>query len=165
MAPCTSCLLLRSSNRCSQHFCDVCKYMIRIDQSNVHNNWCSNCVFKVHAFCHHCSTVHKVPRRLGSNMLCLSTSSLSSTSHHSFAHHHSTAVNNDSTIFQGDNDMHDNNNSLTSNDVDNDRNCLHDTSDSNESSSFLKGSSTCFTSFRLLSLLLGFWIGWARLWW
>ena len=86
--------------------------------------------------------MHKVPRRLGSNMLCLSTSSLSSTSHHSFAHHHSTAVNNDSTIFQGDNDMHDNNNSLTSNDVDNDRNCLHDTSDSNESSSFLNGSST-----------------------
>ena len=38
--------------------------------------------------------------------------------------------------------MHDNNDSPTSNDVDNDSNCLCDTSDSNESYSFLKGSST-----------------------
>ena len=34
MAPCTSCLLSRSSNCCSQHFCDVCKYMFRMDQCN-----------------------------------------------------------------------------------------------------------------------------------
>jgi hypothetical protein len=38
--------------------------------------------------------------------------------------------------------MHDNDDSPTSNDVDNDSNCLHDTSDSNESSSFLKDSSS-----------------------
>ena len=38
--------------------------------------------------------------------------------------------------------MHDNNDSPTSNDVDNDSNCLCDTSDSNESFSFLNGSST-----------------------
>ena len=38
--------------------------------------------------------------------------------------------------------MHDNDDSPTSNDVDIDSNCLCDTSDSNESSSFLKGSST-----------------------
>ena len=38
--------------------------------------------------------------------------------------------------------MHHHNDSPISNDVDNDINCLHDTSDSNESSSFLKGSST-----------------------
>ena len=38
--------------------------------------------------------------------------------------------------------MHDNNDSPTSNIVDNDSNYLHDTSDSNESSSFLKGTST-----------------------
>jgi hypothetical protein len=51
-------------------------------------------------------------------------------------------VNNKSTFFQGDDDMHDNNNSSTSKVVDNDSNCLHDSSDSNESSSFLRGSST-----------------------
>ena len=142
MAPCTSCLLSRSSDCCSQHFCDVCKYMFRMDQSNGHNNQCSNCAFKVYAYCHYCSTVHEVPHRLGSTILCLSNSSLSSTSKHDFAHHHPTAVNNESTIFQGDNDMHDNNDSSASNNVDNDSNCLHDTSDSNESSSFLKGTST-----------------------
>ena len=38
--------------------------------------------------------------------------------------------------------MHDNDDSPTSNNVDNDSNCLHDSSDSNESSSFLKGTST-----------------------
>ena len=38
--------------------------------------------------------------------------------------------------------MHDNDDSPTSNDVDNDSNCLRDSSDSNESSSFLKGSSS-----------------------
>jgi hypothetical protein len=38
--------------------------------------------------------------------------------------------------------MHDSNDSSTSNIVDNDSNCLHDSSDSNESSSFLKGTST-----------------------
>ena len=95
MAPCTSCLVLRSSNCCSQHFCDVCKYMFRMDQGNGHNNPCSNCVFKVYAFCHHCSTVHEVPHRLGSTMLCLSNSSLSNTSHHSLVHPHPMAVNND----------------------------------------------------------------------
>ena len=140
MAPCTPCLLSRSSNCCSQHFCDVCKYMFRMDQSNGHNNQCSSCVFKVYAYCHHCSTVHEVPHRLGSTLLCLSTSSLSNTSHHSFAD--PTTINNKSTIFQGDDDMHDNNDSSNSKDVDNDSNCLRDSSDSNESSSFLKGTST-----------------------
>ena len=143
MAPCTPCLLSRSSDRCSQHFCNVCKYMFRMDWSDWHNNQWSNCVFKVYAFYHHCSTVHEVPNRLGSTMLCLSNSSLSNTIHHSFAHHHPTGVNNESTNFQGNNDdMHDNNDSSTSNDVDNDSNCLHHTSDSNESSSFLKDSSS-----------------------
>ena len=137
-----SCLLLRSSNCRSQHFCDVCKYMFRMDWSNRHNNWCSNLVFKVYAFCHHCSTVHEVPHRLGSTMMCLSNSSLSNTSHQSLAHPHPTGVNNKSTIFQGDNDIHDNNNSSNSNIVDNDSNYLHHNSDCNESSSFLKASST-----------------------
>ena len=41
-------------------------------------------------------------------MLCLSNSSLSNTRQHSFAHHHPMAVNNESTIFLGD-DLHDNN--------------------------------------------------------
>ena len=141
MAPHMPCLLSISSHCCSQHFCDVCKYMFRMDQSNGHNNQCSNCVFKVYAFCHHCSTVHKVPHRLGSTMLCLSNYSLSNTIHHSLAHHHTT-VNNESAFFQGDDDMHDNNDSPTSNDVDNDSNCLRDSSDSNESFSFLNGSST-----------------------
>ena len=95
----------------------------------------------MYAFCHHCSTMHEVPHRLGSTMLCLSNSSLSNTSKHDFAHHHPTAVNNESTIFQGDNDIHDNDNSSNSNIVDNDRNCLRDSSDCNESFSFLKGTS------------------------
>ena len=95
----------------------------------------------MYAYCSLCSTVHKVPYRLGSTILCLSNSSLSNTIHHSFAHHHPTAVNNESTTFQSD-DMHDNDDSSISNDVDNDSNCLHDSSDSNESSSFLNGSST-----------------------
>ena len=85
---------------------------------------------------HHCSTVHKVPHRLGSTMLYLSNSSLSNTTHHNLPH--PTTINNQSTIFQGDNDMHDNDDSPTSNDVDNDSNCWSDTSDSNESSSCLK---------------------------
>ena len=51
-------------------------------------------------------------------------------------------VKNKSTFFQGIDDMHDNDDSPTSNDVDNDSNCLRDSSDSNESSSFLNGSST-----------------------
>jgi hypothetical protein len=140
MAPRTYCLLSRSSDSCSQHFCNVCKYMFRMDQCNGHNNQCSNCVFRVYAFCHHCSTVHKDPNRLGSSMTCLSNTLLSNTSHHSFAH--PTVVNNKSTIFQGDDDMHDNNDSPTSNNVDNCSSCLHDTSDSNESSSFLRGTST-----------------------
>ena len=138
MTPCTSCLLSRSFNCCSQHFCDVCKYMFRMDQANGHNNQCSNHVFKVYAYCHHCSTVHEVPNKLGSTMLCLSNSSLSNTTHHSFAHHHPTAVNNESTFLQGDDDMYGNDDSPTSNIVDNDSNCLHDSSDSNESSSCLK---------------------------
>ena len=142
MAPHTSCLLSKSSNCYSQYFCDVSKYMFRMDQGNGHNNRCPNHVFKVFAFCHHCSTVHEDPNILGSTMLCLSNSSLSNTSHHSFDYPHPTAVNNDSTIFQGDDDVHDNHDSPTSNIVDNDSKCLHDTSDSNESSSFLKGSST-----------------------
>ena len=86
--------------------------------------------------------MHEVPHRLGSIMLYLSNSSLSNTSKHDFAHHHPTSVNNESTIFQGDDDMHDNDNSSNSNIVDNDSNYLHHTSDSNESSSFLKGTST-----------------------
>ena len=48
------------------------------------------------------------------------------------------AVNYESTIFQGDDDMHDNDDSPPSMVVDNDSNCLCDTSDSNESSSFSK---------------------------
>jgi len=89
--------------------------MFRMDRSNGHNNRCSNRVFKVYAFCHHCSTVHEVPHRLGSTMLCLSNSSLSNTIHHSLVHHHPTEVNIKSTIFQGDNDIHDNDDSPTSN--------------------------------------------------
>ena len=139
MAPYMSCLLLRSSNCHSQHFCDVWQYMFRMDQSNGHNNRCSNRVFTVYTFCHHCSTVHEVPHRLGSTMLCLSNSSLSNTTHHGPAHHHPTAINNKSTFFQGDDDMHDNDDSSTSNDVDNDSNCLRDSSDSNDSSSYLHG--------------------------
>ena len=142
MASCTSCLLSRSSNCRSQHFCDVCKYMFRMDWSNGHNNRCSNRVFKVYAFCHHCSTEHKVPNRLGSMMLCLSNSSPFNTSHHRFAHPHPMAVNIKSTFYHGDDDMHDKNDSPTSNDVDNDSNCLCDSSDSNESSSFLNHTST-----------------------
>ena len=140
MAPCTTCLLSRLSDCHSQHFCDVCKYMFRMDWGNVHNNQCSNHVFKVYAFCHHCSTVHEVPHRLGSTMLCLSNSSLSNTSKYNFAH--PVTINIESTIFQGDDDMHDNDDSPTSKVVDNDSNCLRDTSDSNVSSSFLKGSSS-----------------------
>jgi hypothetical protein len=86
--------------------------------------------------------VHKVPHRLGSTMLCLSNSSLSNTTHHSLAHHHPTGVNNESTFYHGDNDMHDNNDSSTNKVVDNDSNCLRDSSDSNESSSFLRDSSS-----------------------
>ena len=142
MASCMSCLLSGSSNSRSKHFCDVCKYMFRIDQSNGLNNQCSNRVFKVYTYCCHCSTVHKVPNRLGSTMLCLSTSSLSSTTHHNLAHHHPTTINNQSTIFQGDDDIHNNDNSSNSKVVDNDSNCLRDSSDRNESSSFLKGTST-----------------------
>ena len=97
-------------------------------------------MFKVYAYCHHCSTVHKVPHRPGSTMLCLSNSSLSNTTHHNLPH--PTAVINESTIYQGDDDIHDNDDSPTSNDVDNDSNCLHDSSDSNESFSFLNGTST-----------------------
>ena len=137
MASCMSCLLLRSSNCRSQHFCDVCKYMFRMDQSNGHNNWCSNCVFKVYAYCHHCSTVHEVPNRLGSTMMCLSNSSISNTIHHSLVHLHPTTVNNESTFYHGDNDMHNNNGNNTKV-VDNDSNCLRDTSDCNESSPFSK---------------------------
>ena len=71
-------------------------------------------------------------------MLCLSSSSLSSTSHHSFAN--PTTINNESTFYHGIDDMHDNDDSPTSNDVDNNSNYLHNTSDCNESSSFLKDS-------------------------
>ena len=109
-----------------------------------------NCVFKVYAFCHHCSTVHEVPHRLGSTMLCLSNSSLSNTFHHSLVHHHPTAVNNNSTFYNGDDDMDDNDDSPTSNIVDNDSNCLCDTSDSNGSSSFLKGTSSTHVHSKVL---------------
>ena len=74
--------------------------------------------------------------------MCLSNCSLSNSSNHSPAHHHPTAVKNQSTIYQGDDDMHDNDDSPASNDVDNGSNCLRDSSDSNESFSFLKASST-----------------------
>ena len=84
----------------------------------------------------------KGSNRLGSTMLCLSDSSLSNTSYNSFAHHHPMAVNNESTNFYCDDDMHDNNDNSNSKVVDNDSNCLHDTSDSNKSYSFLKGSNT-----------------------
>ena len=84
---------------------------------------------------------NEVPHRLGSTMLCLSNSSLSNTSNHDFAHHHPTAVNIKSTFYHDIDDMHDNDDSPASNDVDNDSNCLHDASDSNESFSFLNGSS------------------------
>ena len=84
--------------------------------------------------------MHEVPHRFGSTMICLSNSSLSNTTHCSLAH--PTTINNESTIFQGDDDMHDNNDNSTSNNVDNHSNCLHDTSDSYESFSFLKGNST-----------------------
>ena len=140
MVPCTSCLLSRSSDHHSQHFCDVCKYMFRMDQSNGHNNRCSNCVFKVYAYCHHCSTVHEVPNRLGSTMLCLSNSSLSNTTHRNLFH--PMGVNNESASYHSDDDVHDNNDSLTGNDVDIDSNYLCDTSDNNDFSSFLKGTST-----------------------
>ena len=142
MAPHTTCLLSKSSNCCSQHFCDVCKYMFRMDPSNGHNNQCSNCVFKVYAYSHHCSTVHKVPHRLGSTMMYLSNSSLSNAIHHSLVHHHPTAVNNKSTFYHDDNDMHDDKDRSNSKVVDNDSNCLRDTSESNEPSSFLKSTST-----------------------
>ena len=143
MAPCMSCLFLSISSDChSQYFCDVCEYMYRMHQGNEYNNQCSNCVFKVHAFCHHCSTVHKVPNMLDSTMLCLSNSSLSNNRHHSLAHHHPMGVSNKSTVCQDDDDdMHDNNEISNSNNVDNDSNCLCDTSDSNESPSFLRGTS------------------------
>ena len=113
-----------------------------MDQCNGHNNQCSNCVFKVYAYCHHCSTVHKVPHRLGSTMMCLSNSSLSNTIYHSLVHPHPMAVNNKSTFYYDDNDMHDNNDSSNSKVVDNDSNSLHHTSDSNEFFFFLKGCST-----------------------
>ena len=48
---------------------------------------------------------------------------MSRTMMNSIVHHHPMAVNNKSTIFQGDNDIHDNDDSPTSNDVDNDSNC------------------------------------------
>ena len=73
-------------------------------------------------------------------MMCLSNSSLSNTIRHSIAN--PMTVNNESTIFQGDNDMHDNIDNSNSNDVDNDSNCLHHTSDCNESFSFLKDNTS-----------------------
>ena len=98
MAPHTSCSLLKSSDHPSQYFCDVCKCMFSMDWGNGHNNWCTNCVFKVYAYCHPCSTVHQVPNILGSTMLCLSNSSLSYTSHQNFAN--PTTIKNESTIFK-----------------------------------------------------------------
>ena len=50
----------------------ICIHHRNADSSNGHNNQCSNRVFKVYAYCHHCSTVHEVSNRLGSTMLCLS---------------------------------------------------------------------------------------------
>ena len=118
MASRMSCLLSRSSDRRSQHFCDVCKYMFRMDRSNGHNNRCSNRVFKVYAYCHHCSTVHEVPHRLGSTMLCLSNSSLSNTTHCNLVHPHPTVVNNESAFYHGIDDMDNNDDSSKSNIVD-----------------------------------------------
>jgi hypothetical protein len=46
-------------------------------------------------------------------MMCLSNSSTFNTSHRSFAHPHPMADNNKSTIFQVDDDMHDNKDSPT----------------------------------------------------
>ena len=128
----------KSSDCHFQHFCDVCKYMFRMDQANGHNNQCSNRVFKVYAYCHHCSTVHEVPHILCSTMLCLSNSSLSNTIHHSVAHPHFTWVINKSTFYHSDIDMLENNHNENSKVVDNDSNCLRDTSDCNESSPFSK---------------------------
>ena len=71
--------------------------------------------------------MHEVPNRLGSTMMCLSYTSLSNTSHCNIVHH--TVVNNECTILQGD-DMHDNDDSPTSNVIDSDSNYLRDTSDS-----------------------------------
>ena len=75
-------------------------------------------------------------------MLCFSHSSLSNSIHHSLVPPRLMAVHYESTIFQGDDDMHDNDDSPPSMVVDNDSNCLRDTSDCNESSSFLKDSSS-----------------------
>ena len=82
------------------------------------------------------------PNILGSTIMCLSNSSLSNTSKNNFAHHHPMAVNNESAIFHGANNIYDNDDNSNSNDVNNDTNCLCDTSDSNESFSFLKGTIT-----------------------
>ena len=120
--PHMSCLLFKLSDCHSQSFCDVCKYMFRMERSNGHYNDCSNCVFKVYALYIHCSTVYKDPHRLGSTILCLSTSSLLNTIHHSLAHYHPMAVNNESTFYHGDNDMYDNNDSSTRKDADNNSN-------------------------------------------
>ena len=93
-----SSLLSRSSDCRSQHFCDVCKYMFRMNWCNGYNNQCSNRVFKVYTYCCHCSTVHKVPNRLGSTMLCLYNSSLFNRSHCNLGH--PTTINNESTFFK-----------------------------------------------------------------
>ena len=66
---------------------------------------------------------------LAAQMMCLSNSSLSNTTHCNLAQ--PTTINNESTIFQGDDDMHDNDDSSNSKVVDNDSNCLRDSSDSN----------------------------------
>ena len=84
--------------------------------------------------------MHEVHNRLGSTMMCLSNSSLSNTTHCNLVH--PTGVNNESTFYHGDNYMHDKNDSPTSKVIDNDSNCLRDSSDSNESFSFLNGTIT-----------------------
>ena len=135
-----SCTLSRSSDCCSQYFCDVCDNIIRMDQGNGLKNQYSNHSFKVYASCYHCSTVLEDSNILGSIMLCLSNSSLSNTIHHSLAN--PTTINNESTAFQGDDDIHDNIDNSISKVADNDSKCLRDSSDCNESSSFLNGTST-----------------------
>ena len=72
--------------------------------------------------------------------MCVSNSSLSNTTHHNLVH--PMGVKNKSTFFQGDEDVHDNDDRSNSKVVDNDSNCLRDTSDSNELSSILKDSSS-----------------------
>ena len=112
-----------------------------MDQVKVHNKQYSNQVFKVYAYCHHCSTVHEVPIDLAAPWCVCPNLHSPILANKVLLIIILREVNNESTIFRGDDHIYDNNDSQTSNNVDNDSNCLHDTSDSNESFSFLKGDS------------------------